>query len=121
MKKPLLVLLLSFGLYAQNIAGTYTGSMKMETPDGPRDASATIIVKQDGDALTITAGPRPEQQQPASKIERSGDGLKFEVVPPEGKGLIQFEVTIKEGKLAGKLTMTRGDQSRTAQLDLAKQ
>jgi hypothetical protein len=121
MKKPLLVLLLSLGttLFAQNIAGTYSGSLKIETPDGKRDSSGTVIVKQDGDALTITAGPNADQQQPASNIERTGGALKFEVVPPDGNGVIRFNVTIKESKLTGK--MTRGDQSRSGELDLVKQ
>jgi hypothetical protein len=122
MQKPLLVILaLACSLQAQDLSGTYTGTLKIETPDGPRDGSAAIIIKQDGDALTVTAGPRPEGQRAASKIERKGEAVKFEVVPPQGDGLMQFDVTIKDGKLTGKLTMTRGDQNCTGQLDLVKQ
>ena len=49
-KKVLLVLLptLTTVLFAQDLTGTYTGIMKADTPDGPRDERGTIVLKQDG-------------------------------------------------------------------------
>ncbi len=121
--KPILVLLsLATVLFAQDISGTYTGTMKSEGADGPR-GDGTIIIKQDGPTLNITAGPQPDKQRPATKISRDGDSLKFEVVPPDSDAasLLKFEVTVKDGKLTGKLTMSRGEQTRVGYLDLVKQ
>lgn len=121
MQKPLLVLFaLALSLHAQDVSGTYTGTVKMETPEGSRESPAAIIIKQHGDALTITAGPRTHEQRPASKVERKGEALTFEVIH-DGDARIQFDLAFKGTALSGKFTMMRGDQSRAGQLELVKQ
>lgn len=125
--KPILVCLslalsLAAVLFAQDLSGTYTGTLTSTGADGPR-GEATIVIKQEGSTLNITAGPQPDKQRPVSKISRDGDSLKFEIVPPESdaSSLITFAVVVKDGKLTGKLTMTRGEESRTGELQLVKQ
>lgn len=60
MKK--LVLLLSFttALFAQDISGTYTGTLKPEGGEG-NGGSGTIVLKQDGQTLIVTGGAEPGQ------------------------------------------------------------
>lgn len=123
MKKTLLLLLLALSsLAAQDISGTYTGTLKAQTPDGPQEGPGTIVLKMDGEKLNVTAGPLPDQQLPGTKVERSGDSIKFEIAPPgDGPRVMRFAVTVKDGKLTGEVTMTRGDETRTGKLDLVKQ
>ncbi len=127
MKKLIFSLLLSLttvfsAAFAQDISGTYTGTLKPERGEG-QEGSGSIVLKQEGQTLTVTAGPNLEKQSPATKVVRDGELLKFELVPPgaEGHGLMSLEVTVKDGKLTGKLTMTRDGESQVGRLDLVKQ
>lgn len=109
--------------FAQDLAGTYTGTLRVQTPDGQQDAPGTIVIKQEKDNLTITAGPQPDQQLPATKVERDGTKVKFEIHPPGGDvpRVMRFDITVAEGKLTGEATMTRGDEVHRGQLNLVKQ
>lgn len=109
------------GAFGQDISGTYTGTLKAEGGEGP-GGSGSIVLKQEGQTLTVTAGPNLDKQSPATKVVRDGELLKFELVPPgaEGHGLMSFEVTVKDGKLTGKVTMTRDGDSQIGRLDLVK-
>lgn len=123
-KKVLLVLLptLTTVLFAQDLTGTYTGIMKADTPDGPRDERGTIVLKQDGEKLVVTGGPSTEQQFPAAKVERAGDLLKFEITPPgDSVKVLQFEVAVSDGKIAGKVKLTSGSETTVAKLEFTRQ
>ena len=114
MKALLLVLLVAVApaLYAQDLSGTYTGIIKADTPDDPQENNGTIVLKQDGEKLIVTVGPNSERQLPASKVERNGDSLKFELAPPGDSTMRwRFEVTVKGGKMTGKVITTRGDET----------
>ena len=122
MKILLVVLAVAGAMLAQDLSGTYTGTLKAETPNGSSDGTGTIILKQTAESLAITAGPQPDRQHPATKVQRDGNRIQFELVPPgDGPQVMKFDVTINEGKLTGKVTMTRGEETRTGQLDLVKQ
>jgi hypothetical protein len=72
MKQALLILLFPFAVFAQDISGTYTGTLKAETAGGT-DGTGYILVKQTGETLTITAGPGPEEQHKTIHVERTGE------------------------------------------------
>jgi hypothetical protein len=117
-----LVLTLTTVLAAQDLSGTYTGIMKAETPDGTRDAPGTIVLKQDGERLLVTGGPSTEEQYSATKVERDGDSLKFEIAPPgDSAKRLQFEVTVKDGKIAGKVKSTSGGETLIGKLEFTRQ
>ncbi len=119
---PVLLLALMVVLFAQDLSGTYTGIMKADTPDGPREERGTIVLKQSGEKLAVTAGPSAEEQYSAAKVERNGELLRFEVTPPgEPVKVLQFDVIVRAGKIAGKVRSNSGNQSTVAQLEFHKQ
>lgn len=123
-KKALAVLLLSLTtvLLAQGIAGTYSGIMEADTPGGTPDERGTIVLKQDGEKLVVTAGPSAEEQLPATKLERDGDSLKFEIAPGGDSGKrLQFEVTVREGKITGRVKVIDGDRTIIGKLEFSRQ
>ncbi len=124
MKKTWLALLLTgVTAFAQEIAGTYAGTLRVETPDGVQNAPGTIVIKGEGAKLSITAGPQPDQQLPATKVEREGEKVTFEIRPPGGDvpRVMRFDVVVKDGKLTGEATMTRGEEVQRGKLELVKQ
>jgi hypothetical protein len=119
---PALLLILTAALFAQDISGIYTGTMKADRADGPQEERGTIILKQDGGKLVVTGGPSVDQQFPAVKVERDGDLLKFEIAPPgDSVTLLQFQVTVKGGKITGDVKSTRGSESFAAKLEFSRQ
>jgi hypothetical protein len=122
-KKPLLMLLLTLttALFAQDLSGTYTGVMKADTADGTQDERGTVVLKHDGEKLVVTGGPSMEQQFPATKVERDGDLLKFEITPPGDSKVLQFDVTVKAGKMTGRVKSTSGSESSIATLEFTRQ
>ena len=109
MKPLLLFFLATAALVAQSISGTYVGAAKTEMPDGVREASFTIVVKEDGEKLLVTGAPTGTSQLPAKKLGRSGNLLKFEITPPyRGEEPVKFDVSVKNGKLTGKMITTKG-------------
>jgi len=122
MKKALsLLLALSTLLLAQDIAGTYTGTLTAETPEGGQGGPATVVIRQEGPTLSITAGPQPDQQRPASKVIRTGNQLKFEIHPPgDVPRTMSFVLILKDGRLTGDVTLTQEGETRRAKLDVTK-
>jgi hypothetical protein len=119
---PVLLLALTAVLFAEDLSGTYSGIMKAGTPEGPREERGTIVIKQSGEKLAVTAGPTAEEQYPAAKVERNGELLGFEVTPPgEPVKTLRFEVTVRAGKIAGKVSSSSGGQSLDAQIEFTKQ
>ena len=122
MKCASLLLLLAASMFGQDLSGTYTGTLKAETGQGTQDAPGTIVLKQSGEKLSITAGPQPDQQLPGTKIVRDGGNIKFEINPPgDTPRTMLFDINVKDGKLTGKVTLTREGEVRHGQLDLVKQ
>jgi hypothetical protein len=113
---------LATAVWAQDISGIYSGIMKAEMPDGLREEPGTIILKLDGGKLLITGGPSTEQQFPATKVMREGNLLLFEIEPPgDSVKILQFEVTVKDGKIAGKVKSTSGGTTVIAKLEFTRQ
>ena len=109
-------------LFGQDLSGAYTGTAKLEKPDGSVWESVfTIVLKQDGGKLLVSAAPADEEQKPADKVERDGNSISFDISPPgDSSEPVKFAVTVKEGKMTGKLTAKRGNTVLSGTLELAK-
>ncbi len=108
--------------FAQDLTGTYSGTIRADTPGGPREQNGVVVIKEDGGKLAITAGPNMEEQYPATKIDRNGDALVFEVGSNGEPGkMFKFEVTVKEGKLSGQVTVSGGPERLIGKLEFLKQ
>jgi hypothetical protein len=119
---PALLLTLTATLFAQDLSGTYTGTMKAQTPDGTKEERGAIVLKQDGEKLVVTGGPSIGEQYAATKVARSGDSLKFEIAPRDDSGkVLQFEVTVHSGKLTGRVKSSNGSETSVAALEFTRQ
>lgn len=105
---------------AADIIGTYAGTIT--SPNGDFPPGGVIVIKRDGDKYVVTAGPDTENQMATDKVERKGDALAFQFIPPQDANrLIMFDLSTAGGKLAGKLTMTFEGATSQATLDFQKQ
>jgi len=103
----LAAVLCSFCVSAADFSGKWSGSSPDEKSVGPVYA----VLRQDGAALTGTAGPDDAHQFPITTGKVDGDGLVFEV--KTGGGLLRFELTANAGDLKGTMRIFE-DDGRTA-------
>lgn len=123
MPRPLILALFSLALaFGADHTGTYHGSILVQTPDGEREMRGAIIMKQEGEKLSISAGPDTAQQHPASDIKLEGEKLTFALASPNGEGdPWKFDCTLSGGKLAGTVTLSRNGETRTGKLEMKKE
>lgn len=109
-------------LFAQEVSGSYAGTITIEEDGSSRVEKGLIIVKEDAGRLSITAGPSPSEQYTAKNIQREGASLKFEVTAGvENPHLLKFDVSVKDTALSGTVTSHREGKTKTLALEFKKQ
>lgn len=121
MTKLVLSLILCAGALLADVTGKWSGSFDVTGPDGEtKAAKAYLVLKQDGNTITGTAGPSEDEQFPirtgvidenriTMEAEAHGDILKFELTLDGDhiRGTVKGE---HEGKsMMAKLDVTRSD------------
>ena len=107
---------------AGTVTGTWTGTFTASDGGSPRQEGAMMVLKQDADVLTGTAGPDSERQFAISKgkvaTTKEGTAVTFEVA---NDGMVlQFDLKLVNGHLKGGAKAERDGQKLTADLDLAR-
>jgi hypothetical protein len=107
----LVIALAATTLAAADVTGTWRGTF---TPDGRDAGPALLILKQEGNAVTGTAGPDENEQHPISKGKVENDTVAFDVETPGG--VMKFTLKQKGDELGGDVTRERDGQRETAKL-----
>ena len=118
-----LLTMLASALCAQDLSGSYRGTIKVEEGDDSRTIRGLIIIKENNGTLTISAGPDPTEQFPAYSVQRNGSTIKFTVTDrADIPRKLTFDLTVKEDLLSGKVTIVEGDgRLQTGTLEFKKQ
>lgn len=120
MKSVLFLLIAALTLNAADVTGKWSGTINITRDDGSsREHDAAAELTQSGDNVTGTIGP-PERQVKIKTGKLMDGKLALEAEPPEG-GVATFELTLKDNRLEGLMTMKQGDQTRHGKLNLTKQ
>jgi len=118
-----LLTLLASSLCAQDLSGSYRGTIQVEDGENSRTIRGLILIKENSGRLTISAGPDPIEQFPAYSLERNGSKVKFTVTDrADIPRKLTFDLTLKENLLTGKVTIVEGDgRMQTGALEFKKQ
>ena len=111
MTRLVVIALAAATLVAADVTGSWRGTL---TPDGGDAGPALLILKQEGNALTGTAGPDENERHPISKGTVDNDTVAFEVETPGG--VMKFALKQKDDELTGDVTRERDGQQQTAKL-----
>lgn len=115
----LLAVALVLSASAADITGAWSGTFTITTPDGKTsDDTVHLVLKQDGSAVTGTAGPNAEQQVPITKGTITGNKVMLEVPVPDG--MFKFDVALEGEHLKGEVTRTAGGESMKAKMDATR-
>ena len=123
MRALLCVLLLSaFALSAADtdISGTWSGSFAITGPGGEtKGDTAWLVLKQNGNQVTGTAGPNQDEQYAIAKGTMDGNKLTLDVDHDGEK--IQIILVLADGHLKGDATMSHEGQTMTAKVDVTRE
>jgi hypothetical protein len=101
---------------AADVTGKWTGSF---TPENDEAHTALLVLKQDGAAITGTAGPDESQQFPIRTGKIDGNKVVLEISPSEG-AIYHLELVLDGDHMKGDLTAKRDDGTMTAKLDVSR-
>jgi hypothetical protein len=111
MTQLLVIALAATTLVAADVTGSWKGTF---TPDGRDAGPALLILKQEGNAVTGTAGPDESERHPISKGKVENDTVEFEVETPGG--VMKFALKQKGDELTGDVIRERDGEQLTAKL-----
>lgn len=100
MKSTLLSLLLlaAWSLSAADLTGKWAGTLDLKQDGEAQTIPVVMIVKQDGNKVTGTAGPE-EDQHPIQKGTVDGDTLTMEV--DSGEAVYYLELKVDGDQISG--------------------
>jgi hypothetical protein len=105
--------------YAAEVTGKWSGSAAVQTPDGPKDATAAFVLKQSGAEVTGTAGPNAERQAPIQNGKIADGKMTFELATPDG-AVIKFDLTVDGDRMKGEANAEASGQRMNIKLDLKR-
>ena len=111
MKRVLLLAVAAGTLVFADATGTWTGTL---APSDAAAGPAHLVLKQEGEKLTGTAGPDPTEQHPIENGKADGGNLVFELSTPAG--VMKFTLKQKGDEITGDVVRERGGQTQTAKL-----
>jgi hypothetical protein len=80
-------------LAAADASGAWAGTLSGKLPSGEeRTRSAHMVLKQEGDKVTGTAGPDAERQHEITNGKVDGDTVSFEIVTGEGTAKVSMKL-----------------------------
>jgi len=100
-----------------DVSGKWSGSFTPESGDG---GTAYLILKQNGSAITGTAGPSVDQQWAIQSAKISGSTITMEVKDPDSGAVYKCTMTLSGKKMTGDVDVAVGGQNVKGKLDLTK-
>ncbi|HVW83224.1 MAG TPA: hypothetical protein VHB50_01020 [Bryobacteraceae bacterium] len=114
--KCILVLALAVtGLFGADATGTWTGTF---TPGGQEPGPAHLVLKQDGQKLSGTAGPSADKQHEIQNGKAEDGKITFEVAGENAT--MKFELKQDGEEIKGDVTREHDGQVETARLEVTR-
>ena len=113
MTHHLLIALAAATLLAADATGTWTGTLTRAEGDG-RPLPAHLVLMQEGDKLTGTAGPDAGEQRPIQNGTAKDGKLSFEVRNDDT--VMTFTLTQEGEEITGDVLRDREGQTQKAKL-----
>jgi hypothetical protein len=111
-------------LAAEDFTGKWLGQFTGVDPDGNQMTEPIVLnLVHKGTELTGTAGPSTERQWTILKGKVDGDNLSFEVQAggdTQSGPYVVITLVYADGHLKGDFNAQRGDEKRSAKLDLTR-
>jgi hypothetical protein len=120
MKYFLLLAIATAALMASDATGKWTGTLTVSTSDSAAEPlPAYLVLKQDGNKLTGTAGPSADEQHAIEKGRAENGDLTFEVT--RGDSVMRFSLKQEGEEIKGDVMREREGQIQKAKLAVRRE
>jgi hypothetical protein len=119
MRRLFATLLLSAALAAAaDVSGVWSGKTRVSLSGKVEEDTMHMVLKQNGDRITGTAGPAADQQAPIRSGKIEGNRITFELPVPNGS--FTFDVTLEGEHLVGSVVAAAQGQTIKGTVDVAR-
>ena len=115
MKLFLVFLATAVGLLAADATGTWTGSL---TRTNGESGPAHLVLKQDGQKVTGTAGPDSGEQHEIQNGKADAGTITFEI--PNDNGVMKFVLKQEGEAIKGEMSMERDGEVQKVQIAVTR-
>jgi hypothetical protein len=119
MKSILLLTCMVATLIAADATGSWTGTLTETTSGQDQPHPAHLVLKQEGAALTGTAGPDADSQRPIAEGKVSDGTLTFSLADANGT-VMKFTLKLEGDEIKGDVRGEGGGSARTARLSVKR-
>jgi hypothetical protein len=117
MKLLLTSLLLTLSIFAAGIGGKWTGTF-IDPTEASKNEGMVLIVTQDGNTLTGTAGPTADEQMAISNGKVDGNNVTFDLKAEQV--MIHFTLRLVDNHLKGSASAEVAGEKHSGTIDLTR-
>jgi len=110
-------LLLTLSILAANLSGKWTGTF-VDNAEKSKDEGMMLILTQDGNSLTGTAGPNAGEQIAISNGKIDGANVTFDLKADEVN--VHFALQLIDNHLKGQATAEVAGEKHSGTIDLTR-
>ena len=113
MRKTISILLFAAAsMLAADWTGKWSGTLETVKggPGAPPVDDHFLVLKQAGDEITGTAGPRQSAQWEIQNVRLSGNKLTFDTKAPGGVFVLGYELELTQDAIVGRVVSKKGPE-----------
>lgn len=103
---------------APNLTGKWSGTLQME--GGNSSKPVYMILKQDGNKLSGSAGPDDSEQHPFAGGKVEGSKVTFDVLLGGGPGLMHFDLQVRGDHITGQTKRSGEGLNEAAKISMKR-
>ena len=101
-----------------DVSGKWSGTFNMTGPDGDKDGTAILILKQSGTDITGTVGPSEDEQFPIQKGKIEGSKIPLEA--DHGGHTMKIDLVLADNRITGEAQMEAEGATLKAKIDVTR-
>ncbi len=101
-----------------DVTGKWSGSFNMTGPDGDKEGTALLILKQSGTEITGTVGPSEDEQFTIQKGKIEGDKITLEA--DHNGHTMKIDLVLADNRITGEAHMEAEGQTLNAKIDVTR-
>ena len=101
-----------------DVSGKWSGTFNMTGPDGDKDGTALLILKQNGTDITGSVGPSEDEQFPIQKGKIEGDKITLEA--DHDGHTMKIDLVLAADRITGEAHMSAEGQTLSGKIDVSR-
>jgi hypothetical protein len=101
-----------------DVTGKWSGTFNVTGPDGDKDGTAILNLKQSGSDISGSVGPSEDEQFPIQKGTIEGNKITLEA--DHGGHIMKIDLVLADDRITGEAHMDAEGQTLKAKIDVSR-